>query len=544
MLLDLNKYSITDIRKNYIELKIGQYECFYNGFIYSKNKMMGKETIEYMISELIDSGKITYGNYYGTYHIIIIDYNKKYGICFTDNAGCNCFYYNKEKNVLSDSFLELTTVSKPLEPNCEAITEFLLFNCVYSNSTICNKINRLESNEFIRINNNIMYIENKMLSSFNEVSSYKDMHSFLADTAYSIGDEMQYNIVTGGADSRTILSHFVNLNRDISLVISGNESMQDVIIAKEIANKLNLDLKISDEDIEESESYLKELFIASDGVYGIFSRNRLYRMSIMLKDLNAKVVFGGVAGELYKNSFLNQDFPFLKIGRLNFKKFYRMKVLPKNIDNSYFTDKIKNISVNMEKIISERLFHYEDNFEKSKVYFNIGHYLLQHSAITLGNSSSFYYNSSSPLFERDMLKLCYNVNPWKLELNKFQRSEISKYCYDIANIKTDRGNSLNNSMLVICKEMINSYLYLLKVAYKRTFRRNNKVGICNLPKIYKFGKNTGLFLKAIEKCKKLGIINDTLNGKDLPDELADKLMTIGMLFEEVQDEYYKHEAWN
>lgn len=527
MVFDFNTMEITDKNNLYKTLCKDSLVCYFRGFIWSKETKSEKDNIQLILKQYEVTGKIDFNMFYGAYHIILIDKKNNDIRYFGDNAGFCCFYYNKEQKLISDSFLELIKASINVTPNYGAITEFIHFNCIYSNDTICEEIFKTDAMNWYALEEFKFESVTKKLEIWQREGEYETLNAFISDTVSAAEDLKIVDIITGGVDSRVVLAHLNSLKIKFELAISGNKEMIDVKIAEEIADELGMGIYISDEKINDS-NWVQEAFVRSDGVYGAFSRYRLHKKNIMLQKLGFQLELGGVGGEFYKNSFINQDFPFYNVGKINKKKFYKLKMNPNNWGRKYLTEDIMKYEQQMETNIIDRLFENEKG-SKSKIYFRIGHKVMRHRMITLSNSNNLSIPSISPFVEIDMMKLTYNKNPWKLEVNKWQRDEVSKYCPKISAIKTDRKLTLQNNKVQVLKEFVLSYIYLIKVAFKRLWGGNNNNSNQRL-EVYIEGRKFKEFKEAMNKCKTLNIINKKCSIEEIPDVLADRLMTIGLVF--------------
>lgn len=529
MIFDIKQMKIYDNNK-YEAFYRDELICYFRGFFYCSKKREGDESIDILLNQYIDSGLVNFREFYGAYHIIIVDITKKTMLFFADNAGNCCFYYSKNKLIISDSFLELSDIIEDKTPNYDAITEFIHFNCIYSDSTLCNEILRTNSLKYYTFNQLDLDGKEKELNIWDSKLKYKSLHDFMEDLLYASDGKKIVDIITGGTDSRTVLSHLFSFGVDYDLAISGTIEMIDVKIAKKIAAKLGKYIHVNDEGVNNiDEDWLRKLFLRTDGVYGTFSRYRLHKKNSMLEQFGYQLELGGGAGELYKNGFLNQDFPFYNIGGINKNRFYKLKINPLNLDFKHFTETIRKSCLLMQERVLDNIF---DNIDerKSKKYFRAGSRVIRYRMITLSNSSNLSVPSMSPLIEIDNMKLTYGENPWKLELNKWQRKEVSNYCPNIADIETDRGLTLKNNGVQIFKETILTYAFLINVGLKRSFLRgNNKKEEKRLDVFFK-GRERIEFNMAMDKCKELNIINKDGNINEISDILADRLMTIGLVF--------------
>ncbi len=530
MIFKNDSMEFIDLNHDYNIVKTGALVCYYRGFIYFKGKKAGKESVEVLLGKYLESNEIDLNYFYGAYHLIIENKSTKQVIFFGDNAGNCCFYYNKDLRAFSDTFIEICGATRDITPDYSAITEFIHFNCIYSESTICNEVLRTSPWNYYTIDASEVRISPKYVSFFDKQTDYKNLNHFLKDLLIAASGLKIVCIITGGTDSRTVLANLESLKANFNLVISGSDELVDVQIAKKISKKINRIIHISDETIDELDNKsLLKLYKRCDGVYGFFSRYRLHKKNIMLEELCVQLELGGVSGELYKNSFLNQDFPFYNIGTINKKRFYKMKINPSNFNNKYFTKNIIELKSKMEENIIKRIFDNQKG-TKAQAYFRAGIKLLQYRMVTLSNSSNISVPSISPFSEIDMMKLVYDENPWKLELNKWQRHQVSKYCSEIADIKTDRNLTLKYETRHVLKELISSYLFLVKVGVKRLFQKKEKPILKQNKSIFIEGRHLSEFKIAMQKCKELGILNQECDIEEIPDELSDRLATIGFVF--------------
>lgn len=529
MIFDIEYLKISDYN-NYKVIQKNNIICYLRGFIYYSGKRAGKESIDILLDKYIITNKIDLNYFYGAYHIIIIDKSSRQTVFFGDNAGNCCFYYNEKMKLISDSFLELCKATKSITPNYNAITEFLYFNCIYSENTICKEILRTNPRKHYSLIDSTIKAMSKKLFLYDKKIKYENLNQFMKDLLYAADGLKIIDIITGGTDSRTILAHLLSIGAQFDLAISGRDEMIDVQIAKKICEKLNKKLYISDEDINEIDNkLLVDLFIRSDGVYGYFSRYRLHKKILMLEKMGTQLELGGVCGELYKNSFINQDFPFYRIGSVKKEKYYKMKINPLKFPKTILGEKMYLDELDVRENVLNNIFD-KDGGEKSQQYFRAGIRVMQYRMVTLSNTNNLSIPSISPFAEIDVMKLTYYENPWNLELNKWQRKEVSKYYPEISDIKTNRNITLINSTNQILKELISSYLFLMRIGLKRLFQITSNQTITKELNIFIKGRRLKEFELSMKKCKELGILSQNCVLDHIPDNLANRLMTIGLVF--------------
>jgi hypothetical protein len=150
--------------------------------------------------------------------------------------------------------------------------------------------------------------------------------------------------------------------------------------------------------------------------------------------------------------------------------------------------------------------------------------------ITLTNSSSKYLIPLLPLMERSLVASIYGNNPYSMECAYFQRKQVSEFYPNIKNIKTDRGLNCSNNLIAIASNIIRNYMFLIKVYVNRRFKRKNINE--QVDKFFVDGFNSQEYKDAISICKKIGILDKEIEIKKISSIIADRLMTVGMVFGE------------
>jgi len=238
-----------------------------------------------------------------------------------------------------------------------------------------------------------------------------------------------------------------------------------------------------------------------------------------------RLLFGGMSGEFYKNSFINQDFPFYW-GREYFDHFYRMKIATQDFPQALCGELIRQPMADMKKMVMTELIAQKGK-NKAQTYLNMGWKIIQCRAITVSNSLQFYYEAVNPLMERDALALIYHQNPYRLELQRFQRKEVSRYYPAIKGIRTDRGLTCDDSVTAMLTEIPANYMFLGKIAFERLFNRGTD-GTQQAGPAGMF-TDSSEYASALKVVKGLEIIPQDM--ATLPLLVASRVMTLGLLFD-------------
>ena len=513
------------IKKTSFIISVGNKEEYIvkiNGlFMYKESKSV-EESVKGFIFDFHD-GVHDFNECYGVFRIKITC--SKYTIYFADNSGMMRYYINRNERRIYTSLLDAEKDKKNRIPNYSAIAQFLSFGCVYSCETMVDSVVLSNPNKFYISKNNRIVAKSKELKP---IVDYKKDNTTLSQLILQAVNHCNGKVgctITGGIDSRSVLANLIDLGVKPELSITGHESQVDVEIAKKIAKKTGLNLSVISDELDE-ENWLEYCLEAADGQTGICGIYRLNKLARHLEKEHIDLQFGGVAGELYKNSFINQDFPFY-FGRPRWNHFYKLKIATFDFPESLMGEKLRIEYDNLDSTIIKWIKRHKGK-NKAESYLNTGYEIMQarcNQNINMFNRNTVIYN---PLMERKMVAYAYGKNPYSLEMQSFQRKEVSKHCESIKNIETDRGLTCNYNRRAI--EFIRSYVFLVNIALQRFFFRN-KIDTC-VDRCFEEGHEDKSFIRAIKITQKLGILNSNTNIKNIPTGIADRLFTIGLLFED------------
>ena len=505
-----------------IDERESEYAVIIDGlFMYRENSSVYESAKSFLI-EFVNS-KHDFNECYGAFRFSMIRKDTGEEVHFSDNSGMMRFYINQKSNNMFRSLSEAMPMEER-EPNYAAIAQFLCFGCVYGYETIIESVYLSDPNCYYLYYNGRIVKKTKGLYAISEYEKNHISLNTLIRKAIAHCDGKIGCTVTGGIDSRSVLANLVSIGAKPDLFITGHEPQPDVEIAKTISAQLGLPLTIVSDDIEES-TWLEHSTEAADGQDGICGIYRLDKLARLLKREGITLQFGGVAGELYKNSFINQDFP-LYYGRPRWDRFYKFKVGTFDIHRSLFEKMVRDEIEKVPTVITEWL-NSHDGKNKAEAYLNAGYEIMQARCNHVINMFQRFTTVYNPLMERKMAAYAYGKNPYVLEMQAFQRREVSQHCDIIKNIKTDRGLTCNYDRRAA--EFIKSNLFLLKVAMQRILLRSD-IDI-RIDRCFEIGHKSTEFTKALINTQRLGIVSNKNNTYEIPTGLADRLFTLGLMFE-------------
>ena len=500
-----------------------RYTADVNGLFMYKDSDSVSDAVRKFLTDYL-SGKPDFDECSGVYRIGIR--GGELELYFADNSGMMRFYINQSDRQLYTSLIAAQKQAGKKTPNYPAIAQFLSYGCVYGCETVDESVFLSDPNLYYLRENGRLAEKPKNLKPLTEYRTEEtvSLNELIGKAVKHCEGDIGCTI-TGGVDSRAVLANLISTGVKPKLSITGYPEHEDVIIARKIADILGLDITVVSDELEEAD-WLEHSVKAADGQEGICGIYRLDKLGRVLQGNGVGVQFGGVAGELYKNSFINQDFP-LYAGKPNWQRFYKYKVGTFDIPRKFCGEKIgKELDALPERVIPWLETHQGKN--KACAYLEAGFEIMQARANLVVNMFSNFTTSYNPLMERKLAAGSCNVSPYKLEMQAFQRREVSEYCPQIMDVKTDRN--LTASYRKRYADSLKSYAFLIKVASQRVLSRE-KIDI-RVDRCFEEGHKTEAFRSAIETSKRLGLLNREIKAEEIPTGLADRLFTIGNMFDD------------
>jgi len=464
-----------------------------------------------------DRGAARFDDCTGSYRMRIV-YPDGREVYFSDNGGIMRWYIGPRgfRTTLREAAPDDRT------PNYPAIAQFLYYGCAYGEGeTVLQDVRLSSPNHYYVVEGGKAEGRSKGLAPFERPGCPEDaLARQMRRLSKAIsGEEGIACTITGGIDSRTILAHMVHNGLHPLLDITGKLTDADVIIAKKVAGRLGQKLLHVPDNPEKG--WIEEAIQAADGMTGVCGIYRLYKKARRLQENKIVLECGGLNGEMYKNSFINQDYPFYG-GKPDWKRFLRLKVAAYDFPLSVCGDRIAGA---MKDTPNKTLAWLRSHTGKTKAgaYLSAGYEIIQGRCAAVISMNSRYYVPYTPLMERNVAAPMFLRDPYSLEMQSFQREQVSTYCPAIKDIETDRGLTCDSGRKRI--ELLKSTAYLAKVGLGRVFLRSRAVD--RIDTCFQEGLSSPQYRAALERCKALGIIAPQV--EKLPAGIADRVFALGTI---------------
>jgi hypothetical protein len=400
------------------------------------------------------------------------------------------FYYNNKfvGNSLLDIIHQQKITLKDLD--YDAVTEFLALGCLYTDKTFFKNLTKQVSLQDISLSTNNGFIDKSLSLPYfpqkpkneldfdtnNDFSSYEsNFINFFRDRVEYLSNYKISVDLTGGIDSRLLIAILNHFKVDFDVQFSLESAKENEIeIVNEIAELLKLNLTIIEKSDIESNEEINLLFELSDGQLDLFALHSLLISQKTRKENLYDLVITGVAGELYKDFWWQQDFPFYNKNKANLNRLFYMRFYPLLIDSHWLgkNTKLRTKDIFSSLIESFNIYQTKKNTEKyDLIYLNNR---IKESLSIMTNASNKYLTVYSPYVESELLNIGYSLNRGDRFFSNFHRNIITKINPKLAAIRTTDDNmSVSNKLNHILTDTINYPINKSKKIISKLFRKKS-----------------------------------------------------------------------
>lgn len=487
------------------------------------------------IAKDVVDGSLDFNCLCGFFKIVIYDKKNRTFVFFGDNSGSQFFYIDLLCNEFSDSFLKLRADRRShFEVDFTAVCQLFCYNAILTTDTTIRGIQRTDENCYYKCNKGCIICYSKKLKPLSQIPNTNlDLVMNLLDSCTN-GKKIAA-VVTGGTDSRVVLSHLYSRGASPSLVITGHEGNPDLPVAKKIAASLAADLTVINPNPiatdYENDEWIKKAFLFSDGVYDTALSYRHYLKSVWVSENEFCAEYGGVGGEMYKNQFCMFVRNRLFFRPITPKLLFHTVVATTCKNREFASDVVKqqlpDVNCKLFKWVSENK---EPGFLQA--YNNVGYSLLKRKFSVVSNNCSFAACKIDPLMDRNLVATISKHSPIAHVLHFYHRKQIQDRAPQLSKLKTDRGLTCSLNPIWICKDALKTSFFFLMRCVAR-FQR--KLGLkCKSSKTtywnddYQRAVETNLFDTAFECCKKYDVLDPNVEKKQIPIDMVGIILQVGL----------------
>lgn len=244
---DRTEFVFSVKQKDYCYIEKDNISIFIYGYPFNSNTS-NWISLEYICRQYLKSGLTFIDEIEGVYTILIIDKVKKRCYIIVDRYGIYTFFFNKtqEHIIISDDITKILNYIKDVKLNRQSIIEYLNFGFKLGTKTHFEDVYEFKSATIYEINNKLEMTEECYWDLFaineNDKISKEDFRKIF-NTHIKIAMnlcEKKVLPLTGGLDTRTILSSCIDKKEGLQCYTHGPKNHSDIKTAQKICKFLNI----------------------------------------------------------------------------------------------------------------------------------------------------------------------------------------------------------------------------------------------------------------------------------------------------------------
>jgi hypothetical protein len=504
----------------------------WKGFLYIPGCLSGIESVAFFCDQLrnfhIQTAVISLK---GCFFAELFDKREKATFYFTDNSGMHKAYYSNR--IVSSSLIDITHKLKMKHNDIaiDFIIEYLINGILSFNKTIFHNIVRLDYKTIIKVDiNGAVKVITKSISSLNTIIINNNLLNNINLFFDSVKDENICLDITGGFDTRFLISAALKHGIDFFLGTTGMAGNPDVEVSKQIAHLIGKPLLAFEHDINDLENEIHCILKESHGELDPIIYHRLYKFNFHKKEIGATMAVSGQGGEMYTDMFWIQDFPFYCRKKSNIDCLYALRLEPRINENLFEESTLHTISGIKSMTMKLLKVNYEANIN-TRTYDNIRYfYWLQNFGADFLTMNNNYICHYSPLLEFSNVNFGYHLPRSERFFHWFHRKAITSLCPELAKVKTIYGYTASSDFYNL---VLDIPCYFVEKAKKYiTFKSQSYPGVNN-PLIFAKARELLESKASLSLFKDLKVLKKKVSLDDLPDKYLGRILAVRNVLKEV-----------
>jgi hypothetical protein len=467
----------------------------------------------------------------GCFFAELFDKREKTTFYFTDNSGMHKAYHSN--NIVNTSLIDIAR-ELMMEDNdiaIDSIIEYLINGYLPSNKSFFRNVRKLDYKTILKVDmSGTVQVITKSLFPITFKISRNNLLDNLNHFFDCIKDENISIDITGGFDTRLLVSAALKRGVDFHLGTTGMAGNPDMEIAKQIAQLIGKPILAFEHDINDLENEIDCILKESHGELDPITYHRLYKYNLHRKQNGATVAVSGAGGELYTDMFWIQDFPFYWSKKSNIDRLYSMRLEPIINENLFEESTVQTISDIKSRTIELLKMNYQAD-RNTRTYDNIRYFHWAHNyqadILTMNNN---YICQYSPLREFTNANFGYHLARRERFYHRFHRKAITSLCPELAKVKTIYGITASSDFHNL---VFDAPFYLVEKMKKYITYKFQSYPEVNNPIIFEKARELPETKASLDMLKNLKVLKKKVSLDDMPDKYLGRMLAVRNVLKEV-----------
>jgi hypothetical protein len=513
------------------------YSIYWRGFVYLDGVPAGAPSMVKFTDDLsLASIAQQSARLKGVYFVVVHDHRS--GDCYAFVDGSGLFHAFYSDRFAGTSFLELVEAEQlcfaDVDP--EALVEFFHFGNVYSGKTLFSRIRKVSPEHIVRIspNGHSSLLGRAVRDLAAPVVSFEESIKHFA--AAASGQRISLDL-TGGVDSRLLVVMLHHLGLRFEVAICGFQTDADVLIARQVADALGLELHVTERSMESVD--WRGIFAECDGLSDVVRAASQSQMRSERLQRGISLVVSGVGGELLKDFWWLQDLPLYARSKSDVAKLYGFRIAPMALQHSFLSEQYRATSLSYSERTLSKLSEYVvpgNTQTYDQIYYSYKMRECAGRAITNNLHEMVCY---APYLERDVVAFGYQLPRGRRFFNNFHRQTITRLNRNVARIPTTEGGiSVSAESSAICRDVAryvsDKLSRLTNKLAQRAFNRAHRQGNFDGADIAAAVREVSLRRRTLDRLQDAGIVDSNLRLDQVNTDYLGRMLSLDMLVEKLE----------
>ena len=487
----------------------------------------------------------------GVYGLFVYEHrSRRWQVC-SDNSGLYRIFHDERG--ASTSFLDLLTARRVTTESIrpEAVVEYLTYGAWIGPSTPVRGVSRLTHDAVLVIQPDrpVAVVRKHLVCPATDDTGR--VFGYFDDLARSLEGLTVSVDVTAGYDSRVVTSLLFSKGVPFEAAVSGHPGSDDAEIGRRIAEVLRRPFHLSSHTLSTLAAEIPALYVAGDGITDLrrFHRDDQNARARLARGVDVIVHGGG--GELFKDQYSYQDFPFYGRSRVDLERYYDLRMSPIALPRQYLTEAAAGVADRIRPRaveIMKGLVAPTNNESYNRFWFFLR--APDHMGQFFSNYINMGLDVAAPFLDYRNAHVGMRLPPWQTVFTRWHRSVITRACPEIAILPTSDGYTASSRWLDLPRNLTGYANVQLRRAAKKVAQRKlgrtmfHKAGAfaADAPSFMASLRESVSFRSAVDSLKAAGILRQDLALDGIRDIHVGRAFTMGMLYQRLGEPSHAHDA--
>lgn len=419
----------------------------------------------------------------------------------------------------------------------EALVEFLQFGRLHEDRTFFSSIRKIRAKEVLRYNG--VGPAESLPKPVPDISQppQRSFDALMQDFVTALRRESVSVDITGGADSRLVATALAYFGLPFEMATAGRPGIPDLEIGARVAETLGRPFYPTYHTAAHTD--WNQIFRLSGGMVDVSKISRMMQLLESRKSRGITVAVSGACGELFREFWWMQDFPFYARRKPQLERLFSLRMATLPFDHSILAARYRTISETYRTKLLHRIRQFAVSSNRrtyDRVYFYFQLPSLGGSYVT---ASVNLLKIGLPYVDPEVIQIGYHLPLMQRVFNHFHRAATTRFSPEAARLPTTEAGVSSTSGILPFSADLSKYLVdrskrLAKKIGQQVLRKTFFQESSDDPTVFEELRRLVIREKSAQILADHGVLNRSFHAGELPSAYLGRLFTLGELFRHLE----------